>query len=512
MAATLVPNIDFLSIIQAFKTKRVLVVGDFILDVYVKGISTRLCPEAPVPVVDVTERTELLGGAANTACNIATLGADVYFASVIGNDEDSDKAIDLLQQAGIDTGKIVRSGNRKTIVKTRVMAGAHVLTRFDTGDESPIDDACSEALVLAVEEDIAQYDAIIISDYAKGVITQRLIDALAAAKKYNTIFIAVDSKRLAVFRDLKPSLVKPNYDEAVKLLGLAPQGNGRSEQLETQGEAIYTHTQADITALTLDAEGSLLFDKDNFVYKTAAPVVTNPNVSGAGDTYISAFTLACITGASLATASAVATAAAAIAVQKEGTASCSCKELQNHFDIHSKYIYSQETLAMICDLYRTSGRRIVFTNGCFDILHSGHVSYLEKARELGDVLIVGINTDESIKRLKGEMRPINTLADRMKVLAGLRSVDYVIAFGSEENDTPEPVLEVAKPHIFAKGGDYTEADLPEAGTVRKNGGEIVFIPLVPDHSTSIIIQRIHTANTSQAHDFTTPLHEAVERM
>jgi D-beta-D-heptose 7-phosphate kinase/D-beta-D-heptose 1-phosphate adenosyltransferase len=505
MAATLIPDIDFLPMIQAFKTKRILVVGDFILDVYVKGISTRLCPEAPVPVVDVTDRIELLGGAANTACNIATMGADVYFASVIGNDEDSDKAIDMLQQAGIDTGKIVRSSNRKTIVKTRVMAGAHVLTRFDIGDESPVDDACNEALVSAVEEDIAQYDAIIISDYAKGVITQRLIDALAAARKYRDVFIAVDSRRLAFFAELKPSLVKPNYDEAIKLLGLAPQGTGRAEQLETRGDDLYTHTQAAITALTLDAEGSLLFDKNSLVYKAAAPGVANPNVSGAGDTYISAFTLASITGATIATASIVATAAAAIAVQKEGTASCSCKELQNHFDVHSKYIYTDETLVMICDVYRTSGRRIVFTNGCFDILHSGHVSYLEKARALGDVLIVGINTDASIRRLKGETRPINTLADRMKVLAALSCVDYVMAFGSEENDTPAPVLEVVKPHIFAKGGDYTEADLPEAGTVRKNGGEIIFIPLVPDHSTSIIIQRIHTANTSLAHDFTPAL-------
>jgi D-beta-D-heptose 7-phosphate kinase/D-beta-D-heptose 1-phosphate adenosyltransferase len=228
-------------------------------------------------------------------------------------------------------------------------------------------------------------------------------------------------------------------------------------------------------------------------------------VSGAGDTYISAFTLACIAGASAKAASAVATAAAAIAIQKEGTASCSCKELQNYFDIHSKYISSYETLEMLCGLYHASGRKIVFTNGCFDILHSGHVSYLEQARSLGDVLIVGLNTDDSIRRLKGASRPINTLADRMKVMAALRCIDYVIAFGSEEDDTPVPVLKVVKPHIFAKGGDYTEADLPEADTIRKNGGEIRFIPFVPDHSTSRIIQRIHSSNTSLAHDFTSAM-------
>ncbi len=249
----------------------------------------------------------------------------------------------------------------------------------------------------------------------------------------------------------------------------------------------------------------MLFDKSNCIYRTTAPAVANPNVSGAGDTYISAFTLASLAGATAITASAVATAAAAIAIQKEDTASCSCKELQNYFDVNSKYISSYETLEMLCDLYHNTGRRIVFTNGCFDILHSGHVSYLEQARNLGDVLIVGVNTDDSIRRLKGETRPINTLTDRMKVLTALRCIDYVVAFGSEEDDTPIPVLEVVKPHVFAKGGDYTEADLPEAATIRKNGGEIRFIPFVPDHSTSRIIQRIHSSNTSLAHDFTSAM-------
>jgi D-beta-D-heptose 7-phosphate kinase / D-beta-D-heptose 1-phosphate adenosyltransferase len=502
MAATLIPDTDFLSIIHAFRTKRVLVIGDFILDVYVKGISTRLCPEAPVPVVDVTERIELLGGAANTACNVAALGARVYFASVIGTDDDGDKAVALLQQTGIDTSKVIRAQSRKTIVKTRVVAGGHVLTRFDAGDESQVDEIYSAALASSVE-DIGSYDAIIISDYSKGVITHRLIDIITETRQqYTSVFIAVDSKRLPFFRQLQPSLVKPNYDEAIKLLGLSPQAGGRQEQLASLGELLYTQTRADIMALTLDAEGSLLFEKNNCIYRTSAPAVANPNVSGAGDTYISAFTLASIAGVAASKAAVIATAAATIAIQKEGTASCSCKELQNYFDAHSKYISSYETLEMICDLYRTSGRKIVFTNGCFDILHSGHVSYLEQARSLGHVLIVGINTDESIRRLKGETRPVNTLADRMKVLAALSSVDYVIAFGNAADDTPIPVLQVVKPHIFAKGGDYTEADLPEAQTIRGNGGKIVFIPFVPDHSTSIIIQRIHSSNTPLAHDFT----------
>ncbi len=501
MAGALISDTDFLQIIQAFQTKKILVIGDFILDVYVKGISTRLCPEAPVPVVDVIEKVELLGGAANTACNVATLGAYVSFATVIGNDEDGDKAIALLEKSSINTDKIIRVDERKTIVKTRVMAGGHVLTRFDAGHETVIDDASESILINAIQADIAEYDAVILSDYNKGVITNGLVDVIAAAKDFHPIFIAVDSKRLHFFRSLQPSLVKPNYDEAIKLLDIAPQGVNRQEQLQPLGELLYAQTQADITALTMDADGSLLFERDAFIHKTQAPAVVNPNVSGAGDTYISAFTLAYIAGATLPDAAAIATAAAAIAVHKEGTASCSCKELQNRFDVDSKYVYSMESLEEVCNIYRASNRKIVFTNGCFDILHSGHVSYLEKARSLGDVLIVGMNTDESIKRLKGAARPINTLPDRMKVLAALSSVDYVVAFGSETDDTPIPVLEIVKPDVFAKGGDYTEAKLPEADTVKRNGGEIIFVPLVPDHSTTGIIKRIHEGNTL-AHHFT----------
>ncbi|WP_333820982.1 D-glycero-beta-D-manno-heptose 1-phosphate adenylyltransferase [Ohtaekwangia sp.] len=490
----------FSTIIQQFANKRILVIGDFILDVYLKGVSSRLCPEAPVPVVDVEDRTELLGGAANTACNIAALGAQVSFCSVVGSDAAGRTALELLQRAGIGNGNILMAEDRQTIVKTRVMASNHVLIRYDDGDETPVAAWCEEALLEKIYYTLSTYDAIILSDYNKGVITPRLIEALAAVKNKQPFFIAVDSKRLSFFQPLKPSLIKPNYEEAVRLLDLPPLGHDRAAQLRDYGEDLYMRTGAAITALTLDAEGSLVFKREKFVYKTNAPSIVSPNVSGAGDTYISAFTLACISGASPPEASAIATAAASVAIRKEGTAVCSQKELLMHFDSHEKYIHSINELEDIISVNRQAGRSIVFTNGCFDILHSGHVTYLEKARMMGDILVVGMNTDDSIRRLKGPARPVNALPDRMKVLAGLSCVNYIIPFGAESDDTPISVLEIVKPDVFVKGGDYTEASLPEADTVRKYGGDIAFIPLVPDHSTSIIISRIQEGNiTAREH-------------
>jgi len=177
-------------------------------------------------------------------------------------------------------------------------------------------------------------------------------------------------------------------------------------------------------------------------------------------------------------------------VKKESTSSFSSNELRAYFDLNNKYISSAEQLKELCDNYHQQGKRIIFTNGCFDILHSGHVTYLHRVRKLGDILIAGINTDESIKRLKGESRPINPLSDRLQVLAGLSSIDHIVPFGNAADDTPIPVIKLVRPHIFAKGGDYTKDKLPEAAIVEELGGEIIFLPHIPDHSTTEIINRI----------------------
>lgn len=486
---------EYLYTIDRFSSKKVLVIGDFILDVYLKGTSSRLSPEAPVPVVDIAEKIELTGGAANTACNLRALGAQVSFLSVIGSDEDGDRALQSLGKAAINIGKVIRSDGRKTIVKTRVMSGPHVLTRYDYGTESSIEAQIEQKLIAYLQEEYMYYDAVIISDYNKGVITKKLVEALLYLRQWSPKFLAVDSKRLPYFKVLKPSLVKPNYDEAIRLLDISCQYTARAENVQSLGDPLYESTHADIIAVTLDKDGAVVFQRNKVAVLSRAHPVSVPNVAGAGDTFISTFTLACICGVGIEGAAELSAIASAIAVNKECTASCSNRELKGYFSVMQKFVVSIPELEQLSLLYKSQGKRIVFTNGCFDILHSGHVSYLKRARELGDVLIVGINRDESIRRIKGAGRPINPLQDRMQVLSGLMSVDHVIAFGDERDDTPVALIRAAKPDVFVKGGDYTIDRLPEAATVEEAGGEIVFLQLVPDHSTTRIIKQIHKASS-----------------
>jgi D-beta-D-heptose 7-phosphate kinase/D-beta-D-heptose 1-phosphate adenosyltransferase len=486
-------------VITSFYNKKILVIGDFILDVYLKGSSTRLSPEAPVPVVDINDRKALLGGASNSVCNLRALGADVTFCTVIGNDNEGDEALQLLENIGVESTSIVRSPLRRTIAKTRVMSGGHVVTRFDQGTAETLDDESTELLIDLITQCYDSSDAVLISDYHKGIITEKLVTALIHLQSRMPKFLAVDSKRLSFFTRLHPYLAKPNYDEVIKLLDLQHKSVGRAEQINPVTAQLYEKINAEIIAVTLDAEGSLIVELGQAVHRCFAPAVLSPHVAGAGDTYLSAFLLAYIVSSDCRLSAEIANIAASVAVKKELTSTCSNAELRNYYNVQHKFIPSLDDLQSICEVYREQGKRIVFTNGCFDILHSGHVTYLHCAKELGDVLIVGINTDESIKRIKGEMRPINPLVDRLQVLSGLTAVDHIIAFGNQKDDTPIPVIKVVQPDVFAKGGDYTKERLPEASTVEMFGGQIVFLPHIPDHSTTEIIKRIsNTATSDQA--------------
>jgi D-beta-D-heptose 7-phosphate kinase / D-beta-D-heptose 1-phosphate adenosyltransferase len=487
---------NYPEIINSFTGKNILVIGDLILDIYLKGISTRLSPEAPVPVVDVGDRTPLLGGSANTVCNLRALGANVTYCTVLGNDREGDEAIALLGQLGVSADLILRYDARKTISKTRIVSGTHVVTRFDQGTTTPIEDDLTASLIDKITIAYSTADAVVLSDYDKGTITRRVIEALMSLQSRVPKFIAIDSKRLAFFRDLHPHFAKPNYEEVLTLIQLERQVTNRPEQIQNASMDLYDRINADLIAVTLDTEGSVIIETGQPVYRAVAPQISNPFISGAGDTYLSAFLLAYIVSSDAMKSAEIANAAATIAVKKEFTSSCSSTELKSYFNVRHKLVATLDDLSSICEAYRAEGKRIVFTNGCFDILHSGHVTYLHCARELGDVLIVGINSDESIRRIKGDSRPINGLADRVQVISALTAVNHIIPFGSVEDDTPVPVIHVVKPDFFAKGGDYNKEKLPEAATVEQYGGQIVFLPHIPDHSTTEIIKRISSAATS----------------
>lgn len=478
-------------IIGRFNQFHILVIGDAMLDVYLKGASNRISPEAPVPVVDVLTKHVVLGGAANTALNLSRLGAKVSLCSIIGKDEYGERAISLLTEAGIGS-LIVECESRSTLVKTRVMADDQLLLRYDSGSEEEIDPNAEAAFILLLEQYWATFDGILISDYKKGLLTEGIISTLERLSAKNKKLLAVDSKHLNAFRRLRPFFVKPNYREAMQLLGKKELYAGRVEQIQAAGKELFAQTQAGITIVTLDAEGAVLFDCFQQVYRSHAYPVTPGCVSGAGDAYTSAFLLSCLAGGDIPVAAEISAAVAAVAVSKQITACCTMDELKTYLSINNKYIADMQHLKNICSIYRSQGKKIVFTNGCFDILHSGHVNYLNKARELGDVLIVGINTDESIKRIKGNGRPINQLQERVDVLSGLGAVNHIVSFGAENEDTPLALIEIVKPDIFAKGGDYTREALPEAKLIETLGGEVVLLPFVKGRSTSGIINQIFT--------------------
>ncbi|HEY1006594.1 MAG TPA: PfkB family carbohydrate kinase [Sphingobacteriaceae bacterium] len=481
--------------IGRFSGTAVLVVGDIVLDSYLKGTGTRLSPEAPVPVIRIESRTDVAGGAANIAVNLSALGAKVSCLSVIGTDEGGSKAVSILEQHRVDCTGVFRDPHRKTMVKSRLMSQGQILSRFDHGSEDAVTSDTEEFLIRYLFGEYDRFDMILLGDYYRGVITDRVIHALVALQQQGRRFVAVDSKDLTSFRILRPALVKPNYQEACRILNIPTQVSHREAQLQDKGRLLYDRTEGSVIAVTLDADGSIIYQDGEYAYRSFAYPDPAPKVVGAGDTFISALSLALATGADLPVATELATAAAAIAVRKDSTAACNHTELSSFFSSQQKVIEHPVDLKKLCEIYRAQGQKIVFTNGCFDILHSGHISLLKRSKELGDILIVGVNTDESISRLKGSDRPINSLTDRMDVLCGLSTIDHVVPFGSDGADQPLALIRAAQPDIYVKGGAYTRETLPETQVIEESGGQIVFLPLVPEHSTSLIIKRIHSGRT-----------------
>jgi D-beta-D-heptose 7-phosphate kinase/D-beta-D-heptose 1-phosphate adenosyltransferase len=437
----------------------------------------------------VTDRKDAAGGAANTAVNVATLGGQVKFVSVMGADEDGRLLATILEYHGITSEHIIVHPYRRTLTKRRVSAGGQMVVRFDQGDYGPIDERTEDALIEQLRALFPACDALIISDYGYGVITPRVLHVIKQLQAWSPRVIVADAKNLLAYRDLGVTAVKPNYGEAVKLLGL-PKLEGacaRAEQMAPHAERMLELTGAQIAAMTLDSEGALICERGNPPYRTYAKPEPDSKAAGAGDTFVSALTLGLAAGADTPNAAELASAAARIVVGKPGTTTCSVAELQEYFMGNDRVFLDPQRLAERLAVERQGCRRIVFTNGVFDILHRGHVTYLNQAKALGHVLIVGVNTDESVRRRKGPQRPINSLEDRLQVLAGVSSVDYVVPFGE---DTPAELLAILKPDVFVKGGDYTRETLPEAQVVESYGGVVQILPYVENRSTTYMIQRI----------------------
>jgi D-beta-D-heptose 7-phosphate kinase/D-beta-D-heptose 1-phosphate adenosyltransferase len=483
-------HIDPSQLIDAFSDMRVLVLGDAILDRYLEGEQLRFCREAPVPNVTVSRRQDTPGGAANTAANLSTLGARVEFLAVVGDDPEGHflRSTLLDQQVGVD--HLVVQGGRRTRAKHRVVSASQLMLGFDSGDTGPVDAGAQRALVRGLRELFPYADAVIASDYDYGTLTPDVIGQLAEQQQRAPRATVVDSRhRLPQFRSLHPTAVKPSYEELSELLSpaLLEGFDSRASAVAAHADRLLELTGAQLVAATLDREGVLLLEPGRAPCRVFGRPVHAKNAVGAGDTFVAALALSLAAGASAGLAGELANAAAALVIARDGTSTCSATELRDCFSPQGKRARDLNELAQRMHAFREQGRRVVFTNGCFDILHRGHVTLLERAKALGDILVVAVNDDASIRRLKGPGRPINTLEDRIQVLAALGCVDHVIGF---PEDTCVRLVEVLQPHIFVKGGDYTRETLPEAGAVEAAGGQVHVLPYVGDRSTTGLIQRI----------------------
>ncbi|MDQ7915154.1 bifunctional D-glycero-beta-D-manno-heptose-7-phosphate kinase/D-glycero-beta-D-manno-heptose 1-phosphate adenylyltransferase HldE [Pseudomonas sp. 102515] len=464
-----------------FDLAPVLVVGDVMLDRYWHGTTSRISPEAPVPVVRVDQHEDRPGGAANVALNIAALGAPAYLVGVTGQDEAADALTDSLRAAHVQV-RFQRIAQQPTIVKLRIMSRHQQLIRVDF--EEPFD-TDAQALASDTAAMLAGVKVLVLSDYGKGALKNH--QALIQLAKARNIPVLADpkGKDFSIYRGA--SLITPNLSEFEAIVGvcaddaeLVAKGNELMARLDlgallvTRGEHGMTLLRPAQPALHLPARAREVFD-----------------VTGAGDTVISTLAAALAAGEDLPQAVGLANLAAGIVVGKLGTAAISAPELRRavqRSEGSERGVLSLEQLQLAIEDARAHGEKIVFTNGCFDILHAGHVTYLEQARAQGDRLIVAVNDDASVTRLKGPGRPINSVDRRMAVLAGLGAVDWVIPFSE---NTPERLLEQVRPDVLVKGGDYKSVEeVVGAQIVQSYGGEVRILGLVENSSTTAIVERI----------------------
>lgn len=470
-----------------FHAAKVLVLGDVMLDSYYMGTTERISPEAPVPVVKVNSIEQRPGGAANVALNAAALGAEVKLLSILGDDVACKTLENELHAAGVETAFLKLPGIQ-TIVKQRVLCQNQQLLRLDF--EAPLRLSSQESLLELFQKHLAWANVVILSDYAKGVLRPGVQLFISAAKALN-IPVLVDPKHHDLNFYRGATLITPNLKEFKEVVG---EIQSESDLVEKGIELV---KQCDLNALliTRGGEGMTLLERDCPEYYLPASGREVFDVTGAGDTVISTIAVALASQFPLATAIELGNAAAGVVIGKLGTATLSVQELQYAIQGHhelSSGVVNEETLLRNLKEARARGERIVFTNGCFDVLHAMHVEYLQLAQKQGDRLIVAVNDDASITRLKGPGRPVNKAEHRMAVLAGLQAVDWVVEM---YDDTPNRLLELIRPDVLAKGGDYGLEGVVGAEIVQSYGGEVVVLGGMADgvKSTAIIerMKKLH---------------------
>ena len=464
---------------------RLLVVGDLMIDHYLWGQTQRISPEAPVPVVDVHRESEVLGGAGNVVNNLVALGAQVAVASAIGPDENGHRLRRMLEDLGVETSAVLEEPGRRTTRKSRVIASHQQVIRFDSESRQGLLPETEEALLEKIEAQIGRSDTVLLSDYGKGVLTERFTQEVIALAKRHGVRVMVDPKGTDYSKYRGATAITPNRKEASEATGIAITDEA---SLREAGFRLREELELERAIITLSEEGMAIFGEEMRVIPTVAKEVYD--VTGAGDTVIATLGFVRAAGGSIDEAARIANAAAAVVVGKLGSATATWEEIlayEKSLEGHEnpRRILEREELARRVRLLKSEGKKVVFTNGCFDILHRGHASYLEKAKSFGDVLIVGLNSDASVRRLKGEQRPVNSQEDRAYLLAALEAVDYVTIF---DEDTPYELIETLRPDILVKGADYEGKEVVGSDLVE----ETRLVEFVPGRSTTGLIEKIRS--------------------
>lgn len=490
---------SLLDVVAGLGNPRVLVVGDLMLDRYVWGNAERISQEAPVILLRADKKEERLGGASSVATMLQALEANVSIIGLVGEDRDGESVIQILKNLRVNSEGIIRDATRPTTVKERYVGRAQQkhpqqILRVDYEVRDPANIEIENALCDAISKASLSTDVILISDYDKGVCTEKVIQhAVSVAKKVGVRVIADPIRGNDYSRYRGCSAITPNRLEASLASGINIQNN--THALEA-ARKLQSELQLEAAIITLDKDGMALIHRNGFegVYPTRARAVYD--ITGAGDMVMSVLGLAIAAKYDYPDAIRLANIAGGLEVEKLGVATVTREEMSADI-LHTLHetdptnpqakILSDPQLVSLTDRYRTFGKKVVFTNGCFDILHAGHVQYLNEAKKQGDILVLGLNSDESIRRLKGEGRPVNSQDARAAVIAGLQSVDHIVIF---TDDTPKRLIELVKPDVLVKGSDYKKETVVGADFVESYGGRVHLAELLPGFSTTRVVQQL----------------------
>ena len=483
------------SLIDKIGSKRVVIIGDVMLDEYVLGTVSRISPEAPIPVVKKVRDECCLGGAANVAANCKNIGLEVSLIGVVNTHDDAGKKVqNALHELGASLQGVVHSPRRVTTSKTRIMAGSQQCVRVDKEDTSVLSEKERRDLVLAFDASVRSGDVILFSDYAKGVLDKKLIEYLMKKSESLGCTILADPKgpdfsKYAGVHYLKPNLLE--FTQMCNQFGLVH----NEHTMVSNGRAICEKLKLKALIVTLGEKGICYISQEEEIFVPAYKKEVY-DLSGAGDTVFAFLALAFAHNLSIRDALRISNKAASVAVSHLKTYAVNLHELlSDEQDFSNKIVYDWTRLKIELDWLRAEGKRVVFTNGCFDLLHSGHVHLLQEAKKRGDILLVALNSDNSVKRQgKGSDRPINTLHERSSIVVGIKGVDFVTSF---DQDTPGKIIDYLMPDVVVKGGDYQREEIVGFDTMMRLGGEVYIVDLIPGRSTTGVVKKMNKVHEVQ---------------